>query len=111
MSVIGFPKMRARARVGKNQAHKQFDSRGLPRPIRPEKTKHFAALDLHGQAFQRPFFLKVQEPERVVLGQIFNFNRCAWHALILRKHEPYRQSVTPTHVRGKKIESPWQEEN
>ncbi len=67
----------------------------FPAPFGPRNPNTSPFLDLHGQAFQRPFFLKVQEPERVVLGQIFNFNRCAWHALILRKRGPVVNQSRP----------------
>jgi hypothetical protein len=50
----------------------------------------------------------VQEPERVVLGQIFDLNRLVWHDSHFWQAQAYRQSGTAADVRGKKIGSPWQ---
>src|SRR5713101_7102227 len=97
------------ARGRENQSHQELDGRRFAGAVRPDKTKHFAGLDLHVQPFERRFFLEVQEPEGIFLAQIFNFNRWTWHAFIVGKPGSTVNRSTPECARKEntKLATAW----
>src|SRR6266849_4329192 len=72
-----------------DQSHEELYRGRLSGAVRSKKAERLSGLHLHGQPFERPFRLQVQEAERIILRQILRLNGRRGHDFIFLK-EPLR---------------------